>query len=75
MTADTNITFLRPSVSVIFPQKSAPKIAPHNPEAVIISIILLSIPKSFWKKGMAPDITPVSNPNNSPPVAATTAMT
>ena len=33
-----------------------------------------SITKSFCKKGIAPEITPVSNPNNSPPVAAIMAI-
>ena len=75
ITAEAKITTLRPNISVIFPQNKAPRIAPTNPAEVTNSTMELSKPKSFWKKGIAPDITPVSNPNNRPPVAAITAIT
>ena len=74
ITAEANITFLRPSWSVILPQNRAPKIAPNNPTDVTNSIILLSIPKSFWKNGIAPETTPVSKPKSKPPVAAIIAI-
>ena len=69
------LAFLRPMRSVNLPQHSAPRIAPSKPEEVTTSTILSSMPKSFWKKGIAPEITPVSKPNNSPPMAATIAIT
>ena len=75
ITADARITFLRPNRSVSLPQNKAPRMAPNNPADVISSTIPLSIPKSFWKKGIAPDITPVSKPKSRPPVAAIMAMT
>ena len=69
--AATISTGLRPYLSLIAPAISAPAIAPTSAELANQPTSILSSPKYPSTILKVPDITAVSNPNNTPPNEAT----
>ena|GEM_PF-4369969 len=69
------MTRRRPKRSVSLPLKAEPRMAPTRTELTTSSWAREPRPKSWRMNSRAPDMTPVSNPNNSPPMAATKATT
>ena len=72
MTADKSNRRFRPKRSLIGPITTAPITAPIKTAAVIhpsIQAQELTCQLSFSIKSSAPDMTPVSYPNNKPPKA------
>ena len=65
-----NIKRLRPKRSVKRPLKREPIIAPNKTLLTINSFISVETTKSFSMNKSAPEIIPVSKPNNNPAIAA-----
>jgi hypothetical protein len=76
MMAAMIITVFLPRISVIRPLRAAPSTAPISTAVVTHSSweSLIPHPPASCRKFCAPEITPVSNPNKSPPVAAIVAI-
>jgi len=65
------ITFFRPILSDIGPERSEPNAAPRVASETtrdLCSVVMSG--QSSWKYSYAPEITPVSYPNRNPPIAA-----
>jgi len=72
--AATRMTFFLPKMSVNLPEPIAPITAPISAAVVIHSCCPELKFQLCLRNGSAPEITPVSNPNNNPPVDAIAAI-
>jgi hypothetical protein len=67
------IALRRPMRSESGPPIKAPKAAPRSKDATTICCAVSESPKSSLMKSCAPEMMPVSYPNNRPPMADTPA--
>ncbi len=74
MTAVAMMIFLRPYMSANMPLAAAPKTAPTKAELTTQPLVRLSSGQVSLINRSAPEITPVSNPDSSPPREATAAI-
>ena len=75
MTAVAIMTFLRPYMSASTPFAAAPITAPTKAELTTQPLARLVSGQVSLMNSRAPEMTPVSKPESSPPSEATAAMT